>query len=148
MSFKSIVRELWGMRDNFWKKGLDGKNINGRARSHIAPESYISSSLIIVQQSKWANLPSELLLDIIKRVEATETSWPARRDVVACAAVCRSWREITKEVVRTPEQCGWLTFPLSLKQVSLTISPKQLSDFFILFHFHPLSLLILYFIFL
>lgn len=116
MSLKSIVRELWGMRDNFWKKGLDGKNINGRARSHIAPESYISSSLIIVQQSKWANLPSELLLDIIKRVEATETSWPARRDVVACAAVCRSWREITKEVVRTPEQCGWLTFPLSLKQ--------------------------------
>ncbi|KAK9270032.1 hypothetical protein L1049_025605 [Liquidambar formosana] len=118
MSFKSIVRELREMKDgigNMSKRGTNGKHMRSRGRSHIAPERF-PSSLAIVQQSRWANLPPELLLDIIQRVEASETAWPARRDVVACAAVCRSWREITKEVVKTPEQSGWLTFPISLKQ--------------------------------
>ncbi|KAL5789897.1 hypothetical protein ACOSQ2_004785 [Xanthoceras sorbifolium] len=36
--------------------------------------------------------------------------------VVACAAVCRSWRAMCKEIVRSPEFCGKLTFPVSLKQ--------------------------------
>jgi ABC-type lipoprotein release transport system permease subunit len=62
-------------------------------------------------------MPPELLHDIIQRVEASQTTWPTRRDVVACALVCRSWRKITKEIVKTPEQCGSLTFPISLKQV-------------------------------
>ncbi|THG23493.1 hypothetical protein TEA_028794 [Camellia sinensis var. sinensis] len=71
-----------------------------------------------VEQGKWANLPSELLLDIIQRVEESETTWPARTDVVFCASVCKSWRDITKEIVKTPEECGRLTFPISLKQVT------------------------------
>lgn len=99
----------------------DRKCVLGRGRSHIAPERYPLPT--IVQQSRWANIPSELLLDIIARVEASETSWPARRDVVSCAAVCRSWRETTKEIIRTPEQCGLITFPTSLKQVT---SPSAL----------------------
>ncbi|XP_035823128.1 tubby-like F-box protein 5 [Zea mays] len=53
----------------------------------------------------------------IQRVESSETTWSARRQVVACAAVCRSWREVTKEVVKTLKECGRITFPMSLKQV-------------------------------
>lgn len=52
------------------------------------------------------------------RIEASETSWPFRKSVVACAGVCRSWRAITKEIVKTPELSGRLTFPISIKQVS------------------------------
>lgn len=50
------------------------------------------------------------------RIEASETSWPRRKSVVACAGVCRSWRAITKEIVKTPEVSGKLTFPISIKQ--------------------------------
>jgi hypothetical protein len=65
-----------------------------------------------------------MLLDVIQRVEASEAVWPARRQVVACAAVCRSWRDITKDVVKTLEECGRITFPISLKQVSTVCSHK------------------------
>ncbi|KAJ6736759.1 TUBBY-LIKE F-BOX PROTEIN [Salix viminalis] len=57
--------------------------------------------------------------------EESEVSWPARAVVVHCASVCRSWREITKEIVKTPEQCGRLTFPISLKQPGPRESPIQ-----------------------
>ncbi|KAL3505311.1 hypothetical protein ACH5RR_035152 [Cinchona calisaya] len=119
MSFKSMLRELRGIsngRENNSRKQGERKCVLGCGRSHIAPESPPSCVSAYVEQSQWANLPTELLLDIIRRVESSETSWPSRRDVVACAAVCRSWREVTKQVVRTPEQCGLLTFPMSLKQ--------------------------------
>jgi tubby-related protein 1 len=133
MSFKAIVRELKEIRDgigNISRRRRGGGIVDGtntrhfrRGKSHIAPDCSSSSSstaLLVVQiqqQSRWANLPPELLLDIIQRVEASETSWPARRDVVVCASVCRTWRDITKEIVKTPEQCSLLTFPISLKQV-------------------------------
>lgn len=129
MPFKSIVREMREGIGSISRRGVLPKHgSHRRTKSHIAPEASSSSgaprpspswpvSSMLFQQSRWANLPPELLIDIIQRVEASETSWPARRDVVACASVCRSWREITKEVVKTPEQCGWLTFPISLKQV-------------------------------
>ena len=129
MPFRSIVRELKEIGEgigNMYRRGTEAKHVHHRhGKSHIAPECSSplssspppSSSTIVVDQSRWANLPPELLLDIIQRVEASETSWPARRVLVACASVCRTWREITKDVVKTPEQCGWLTFPISLKQV-------------------------------
>ncbi|RXH73224.1 hypothetical protein DVH24_012908 [Malus domestica] len=123
MQFRNVFHELFEMRDDKGKKsrrgGEERKHTRRRAKSHIAPEHTLSSPAS-VEQTKWANLPPELLLDIIQRVEASETSWPARRDVIACASVCKSWREITKGIVKTPEQCGWLTFPVSLKQVILT----------------------------
>ncbi|KAH7524105.1 tubby-like F-box protein 5 [Ziziphus jujuba] len=134
MPFKSIVREFREMREgigNISRRGVEGRHTHSRAKSHIAPErssfspSLPSSSTALVHQGRWANLPPELLLDIIQRVEVSETSWPARRDVVACASVCRSWRELTKEVVKTPEQCGWLTFPISLKQPGPRDAPIQ-----------------------
>ncbi|XP_044499925.1 tubby-like F-box protein 3 [Mangifera indica] len=64
----------------------------------------------------WANLPQELLREILLKIEASERAWPARRSVVACAGVCRSWRQITKEIVKVPEPSGYLTFPISVKQ--------------------------------
>ncbi|KAF9678297.1 hypothetical protein SADUNF_Sadunf07G0020300 [Salix dunnii] len=127
MSIKSIVRELKEMKDgigNISRRGLEGKHWRGRARSHIAPDE-TPAETDQIEQGQWANLPPELLLDIVKRVEESETSWPARAVVVHCASVCRSWREITKETVRTPEQCGRLTFPISLKQPGHRESPIQ-----------------------
>lgn len=117
MSFKSIVRELKEMKDgigNISRRGSERKYWRSRTRSHIAPDQIPPSEP--VQQSQWANIPPELLLDIIGRVEASETSWPARSVVVFCASVCRSWRDVTKEIIKTPEECGRLTFPISLKQ--------------------------------
>uniref|UniRef100_A0A453HM28 Tubby C-terminal domain-containing protein n=1 Tax=Aegilops tauschii subsp. strangulata TaxID=200361 RepID=A0A453HM28_AEGTS len=51
-----------------------------------------------------------------ERLEASEATWPCRKNVVACAAVCRTWREMCKEIVKNPEFCGKITFPVSLKQ--------------------------------
>jgi hypothetical protein len=46
---------------------------------------------------------------------------------VACSAVCKTWREITMELVKTPEESGKLTFPISLKQVTcMLISPQPI----------------------
>nr|GMD84805.1 tubby-like F-box protein 5 [Ipomoea batatas] len=100
---------------------------NRRGRSYVAPERLPQSPppLLQAQESPWADLPCELLLNIIWRVEANETTWPGRRDVVSCAAVCRSWRQTTKWVVRTPLQSGLLTFPCSLKLPGPKDSPIQ-----------------------
>ncbi|KAL6011343.1 hypothetical protein ACLOJK_001789 [Asimina triloba] len=124
MSFKSIVRELREMKDGIAstsKSGLDGRPAYCRARSlNAAPApDEAQSDGGTAQQSRWANLPPELLLDVIRRIEASETTWPARRSVVGCASVCRLWRATTKEIVKTPEECGRITFPISLKQFTV-----------------------------
>lgn len=115
MSFKSIIRELKDGIGSMSRRGVEGKHWRNRTRSFVAPDmaTYTTPS----NQGQWANLPPELLLDIIRRVEESETAWPARTVVVFCASVCRSWRDITKEIVKTLEECGRLTFPISLKQV-------------------------------
>ncbi|CAI9757847.1 unnamed protein product [Fraxinus pennsylvanica] len=105
------------------RRGDEGKHWRSRTRSHIAPDVVAPSQP--VKQGQWANLPPELLLDIIRRVEESETSWPARTVVVFCASVCKSWRDITKEIVRPLEECGRLTFPISLKQPGPRDSPIQ-----------------------
>nr|GMC59893.1 tubby-like F-box protein 5 [Ipomoea batatas]GMD71203.1 tubby-like F-box protein 5 [Ipomoea batatas] len=126
MSFKSIVRELKEMKDGIGsisRRGSEGgRHWRSRTRSHIAPDVAPSDP---IEQGQWANLPPELLLDIIRRVEESETSWPARTVLVSCASVCKSWREITKEIVKTPEECGKLTYPISLKQPGPRESPIQ-----------------------
>ncbi|KAF7140905.1 hypothetical protein RHSIM_Rhsim06G0031800 [Rhododendron simsii] len=133
MAFKGVFRKFREMKDdskNKSRRRADRKCMHGRGRSHIAPESSPSPSASLVQESHWANLPPELLLDIIQRLEASQTLWPARRDVVACGAVCRLWRETVKEVVRTPEQCGLLTFPISVKQIISWMNNAALSGDF------------------
>lgn len=118
MSLKSILRDLKEVRD-----GLGGISKRSWSKSsHIAPDQTIPPPENI-PQSPWASLPPELLHDIIRRVEESETAWPARAAVVSCASVCKSWRGITMEIVRIPEQCGKLTFPISLKQVKKVCLP-------------------------
>lgn len=72
-----------------------------------------------LKQSCWANMPQELLREVLIRIESSENKWPSRKNVVGCATVCRSWREIMKEIVKRPEISGMLTFPISVKQVYL-----------------------------
>ncbi|KAJ8767514.1 hypothetical protein K2173_017583 [Erythroxylum novogranatense] len=50
--------------------------------------------------SCWANLPQELLRDVLVRIEASE-----------------SWRHIIKDLLKVPEFCDQLTFPIFVKQV-------------------------------
>ncbi|PKU61389.1 tubby-like F-box protein 14 [Dendrobium catenatum] len=116
MSFRSIIRDV---RDGFGslsKRGFEVrlKGLNkGKSQSSVHE---LHDQPPLIQQSCWANLPSELLCDVIKRLETSESTWPSRKHVVACAAVCRSWRELCKEIVKSPEFTGKLTFPVSLKQ--------------------------------
>ncbi|XP_028062997.1 tubby-like F-box protein 8 [Camellia sinensis] len=116
MSFRSIVRDV---RDGFGS--LSRRSFDVRLSGHHRGKSHgsfheLNDQPLVIQSSCWANLPQELLCDVIKRLEESESTWPARKHVVACAAVCRSWRSMCKEIVRSPEFCGRLTFPVSLKQ--------------------------------
>lgn len=70
----------------------------------------------------WANLPQELLWEVLLRIEESESSWPQRKNVVACAGVCSSWRFIIKQIVKLPQLSGKLTFPVSVKQVRFLVS--------------------------
>lgn len=127
MSFRSIVRDV---RDSFGSlsrrsfevtiAGISGLTGHHRGRSQSTVHELRDTDLI-VQESLWANLPPELLRDVIRRLEASESTWPNRKHVVSCAAVCRAWREMCQEIVLSPELCGKLTFPVSLKQVSLIL---------------------------
>ncbi|ONK81252.1 uncharacterized protein A4U43_C01F27030 [Asparagus officinalis] len=125
MSLKSIVRELKEMRDGFSSSSARRGGIGGAVRCPWPNSRHGHQDEELYEQGNWANLPPELLLDVIQRVEASEGSWPGRRNVVSCSSVCRSWREITKEVVQTPEQCGRITFPISLKQPGPRDGPMQ-----------------------
>jgi tubby and related proteins len=123
MSFRSIVRDV---RDGFGSLsrrsfevtlasiyGLTGYHKGKGQSSH----QVLDDSPLLVPESCWASLPTELLRDIIRRLEADESTWPSRKHVVCFAAVCRTWKEMCKDIVLSPEFCGKLTFPVSLKQV-------------------------------
>ncbi|KAI3431963.1 Tubby-like F-box protein [Psidium guajava] len=116
MSFRSIVRDV---RDGFGS--LSRRSFDVRLLGHHRGKSQgsvheLHDQPLVVQNSRWASLPPELLHDVIRRLEASESTWPARKHVVSCAAVCRSWREMCKEIVKSPEVSGKITFPVSLKQ--------------------------------
>ena len=129
MSFRSIVRDV---RDSFGSlsrrsfevtvAGLSGLTVHHRGKSQSTVHELRDTDLII-QESRWANLPPELLRDVIQRLEASESTWPNRKHVVSCAAVCRAWRKMCREIVLSPEFSGKLTFPVSLKQVCLNLNP-------------------------
>lgn len=110
MSFRSIVRDIRDGIGSLSRRGFE------RSKSQSFVHELDNHSGIVIN-SHWEGLPPELLRDVIKRLEASECTWPARKHVVACAAVCRSWREMCKEIVSSPESSGKLTFPISLKQV-------------------------------
>lgn len=120
MPLKSILREFQEMKGGLGsisRRSFDVKfsyHHRSRSLSSVLDESQVRRE--VPQQSCWATMPPELLRDVLQRVEASESTWPGRRHVVACACVCKNWREIAKELVKTPEQSGKLTFPISLKQ--------------------------------
>lgn len=116
MSFKSIIQDMRGELGSISRKGFDVKFGYGlRSRSHRVVQD-CSVVVDAFKQSCWANMPPELLRDVLMRIEASELTWPPRKNVVACAGVCRSWRENMKEIVKTLEVSAKLTFPISLKQ--------------------------------
>ncbi|XP_062202147.1 tubby-like F-box protein 14 isoform X2 [Phragmites australis] len=116
MSFRNIVRDV---RDGFGslsRRGFEVKLLDHRrGKSHGAVHE-LHDPAPVIQNSCWANLPPELLRDVIERLEDSEATWPHRKHVVACADVCQTWREMCKEIVKNPEFSGKITFPVSLKQ--------------------------------
>ncbi|XP_010416614.1 PREDICTED: tubby-like F-box protein 1 [Camelina sativa] len=120
MSFRSIVRDVRDSIGSLSRRSFDFKlsSLNkegGKSRGSVQ-DSHEEQLVVTVQETPWANLPPELLRDVIKRLEESESVWPARRHVVACASVCRSWRDMCKDIVQSPELSGKITFPVSLKQ--------------------------------
>ncbi|GAA0140536.1 scaffold/adaptor protein [Lithospermum erythrorhizon] len=98
MQIKSIIQDMKGEIGSISRKGFRGL----RSRSHRV----VQDSAVVVdalRQSCWANIPPEMLRDVLMRIEASEDTWPPRKNVVACAGVF-------------PEILGTLTFPISLKQ--------------------------------
>lgn len=73
----------------------------------------------------WAGMLPEILAEIIQRVERSEENWPLRQNVVSCACVCKRWRQITKEIVRSTSPTGAITFPSCLNQPGPRDSPHQ-----------------------
>lgn len=71
------------------------------------------------ESDRWAGLLPELLGEIMRRVEASEEQSPQRQNVVACACVCKRWREAAQEVANKAsiDHPGVITFPSSLKRV-------------------------------
>lgn len=111
MSFKSIVQDMKGEFGSISRKGF-----GSRSRSQQVGEGRCTAVVDALKQSCWGNMPPELLREVLMRIEASECSWPPRKNVVSCAGVCKNWREIMKEIVKNPELSGRLTFPISLKQ--------------------------------
>lgn len=87
-----------------------------------------SSSVVEGNQVCWSNLPPELLRDIFARIERSGSHWPERKNVVACASVCSSWREIMKEIIKTTEESANITLPISLKQVGHHLADLKLTE--------------------
>ncbi|PWA74752.1 tubby-like protein [Artemisia annua] len=112
MSFKSILQDMKGEFGSISRKGF-----GSRSRSLRVVEDRSDVVVDAFKQSCWANMPPELLRDVLMRIEESEGVWPVRKNVVSCAGVCRNWREVMKEIVKIPEVSGKLTFPISLKQM-------------------------------
>ncbi|GAA0184618.1 scaffold/adaptor protein [Lithospermum erythrorhizon] len=116
MSFRSIARDIRDGIGSLSRRSFDVRlSCHPRGKSHGAVHE-LQEQQVVTQSSCWASLPPELLQDVIKRLEASESTWPSRKHVVACASVCKSWRDMCKEIVQNPELCGKITFPVSLKQ--------------------------------
>lgn len=110
--FSKSFRELKSQQDGNQSRGGGDRRI-----VHDSAELDRVSDCVESTASSWSTLLPELLGEIIQRVEDSEDKWPHRQNVVACACVCKRWRDITKEIVRTPSANGKITFPSCLKQV-------------------------------
>lgn len=125
MAIKSLIREIQDLKDGIGsisRRSFDIKfpihHHRSRSMSSVPDETLARRNHVIdsSKQSCWATMPPELLRDVLQRVEASESSWPARKHYVACACVCRNWRNIAKDLSKLPEHSGKITYPISLKQ--------------------------------
>lgn len=118
MSFRSLIQDMKDEFGNISRHGLRSSRSHRAAAGAGAPRgASVGLGLAdALEGTCWAQLPPELLREVLVRIEDSQGCWPSRRDVVACAGVCRAWRGIMKEVVRVPEASAKLTFPISLKQ--------------------------------
>ncbi|KAK6934139.1 F-box domain [Dillenia turbinata] len=73
------------------------------------------------ERDSWADMLPEILSEIIQRVEASDD----RRNIVSCACVCKRWRDVAKEIVKSPSHSGKITFPSCLKQPGPHDAPLQ-----------------------
>ncbi|KAH6559578.1 hypothetical protein KP509_1Z003500 [Ceratopteris richardii] len=134
MPFKYLIKEFQDLRDGLGsisRRSFDIKLpiYHHRSRSINSfldeTQARLAQYVNVSDQSCWANMPPELLRDILRRVESSESTWHSRKHFVACACVCRSWRSIAKELVRPPEHSKKLTFPISVKQPGPRDTPVQ-----------------------
>ncbi|KAK1325221.1 Tubby-like F-box protein 7 [Acorus calamus] len=110
------------------EEGREGGGLNGgKVTSAEEAVEKVMERVDSEGERCWSKMLPELLRDIIERVEESEDHWPRRRDVVACACVCKRWREITTAIIRPPCETGNLTFPSNLKQ----LGPRELLQCFI-----------------
>ncbi|KAG9447888.1 hypothetical protein H6P81_014016 [Aristolochia fimbriata] len=77
------------------------------------------------EENCWSRMLPELLGVIIQNVESSQERWPLRKNVVSCACVCKRWREITRQIVKSPMENGKITFPSSLKEPGPRDAPMQ-----------------------
>ncbi|XP_048570798.1 tubby-like F-box protein 6 [Triticum urartu] len=116
MSFRSLIQDMKDEFGNISRHGLRSSRSHRTAAGPGAPRVVSVGLADALEGTCWAQLPPELLREVLVRIDDSQGCWPSRRDVVACAGVCRAWRGIMKEVVRVPEASAKLTFPISLKQ--------------------------------
>lgn len=118
--FSKSFREL-KFRDDDQARGGDRRVASRDSAELDRVADYADSS----SSSSWSTMLPELLGEIIQRVENSEDKWPNRQNVVACACVCKRWRDITKQIVRSPSYSGKITFPSCLKQPGPCDLPHQ-----------------------
>lgn len=109
------VVEMKGENGSLSRKMFDLKFSMRSGSQRVVQDVYVPIDAF--QQRCWADMPPEILRDVLMRIESSESDWPLRKNVIVCAGVCKSWRDITMEIVKIPEVSGKLTFPISLKQV-------------------------------
>ncbi|KAF2298573.1 hypothetical protein GH714_024168 [Hevea brasiliensis] len=82
-----MLQDMRGEFGSMSRKGFDVRFGYGmRSRSHKVVQDSSFVSVDAFKQSCWANMPPELLRDVLTRIEASEITWPSRKNVVACAA--------------------------------------------------------------
>lgn len=118
MSSSSSLRKPSFLSRRFSRSLRSSAKTTSSAQVSTAATQPESSSSSLEEGESWSTMLPELLGEIMKRVEASEDRWPQRQNVVACACVCKKWREVTREIVKDSSPgSGKITFPSCLKQV-------------------------------
>ncbi|KAF9672732.1 hypothetical protein SADUNF_Sadunf11G0075000 [Salix dunnii] len=122
----SLRRSILSRR---FSRSFNNQNRNERN----AVESGRIGGELCAESDGWGSMLPELLGEIVKRVEESEDRWPQRQSVVACACVCKKWRDVTKDIVKSlpnndnnnNASPGQITFPSCLKQPGPRDLPHQ-----------------------